>query len=94
MREHCCEHGHKCQVGKWGAKATARQSPPVEQAGLKVTDATRLEDLVRAEICIRAVVHADKVLEDASKAELAKEARTALELPASQAGVLTHQVLE
>ena len=30
--------------------------------GLQVTDATPLEDLVRAEIRIRAVVHADKVL--------------------------------
>jgi hypothetical protein len=34
----------------------------LEMTGLQVTDATPVKDLVRAEIRIRAVVHADKVL--------------------------------
>jgi hypothetical protein len=60
------------------ARKRLRDNALLEKTGLKVTDATPLEDLVRAEICIRAVGHADNVLEDMSKADLVKMARTAL----------------
>ena len=86
MKEHGRKHGPKWLEN--GSRKRLRQTPDLlAMTGLDVTDDTPLEDLVRAEIRLRAVVHADKLLADPGKIELVKEALAELKFPAQ--GFLT-----
>ena len=73
------EHGSKRL--QYGA-LKRQQAHLLAMTGLVVTDDTPLLDLLCAEVRLRAVVNADKLLEDPTKRELVKDARAALGLPA------------
>jgi len=73
------EHGSKRL--QYGA-LKRQQAHLLAMTGLVVTDDTPLPDLLCAEVRLRAVVNADKLLADPTKRQLVKDARAALGLPA------------
>jgi hypothetical protein len=87
-QEQMKEHGSKRLEN--GARKRLREQPDLlAMTGLVVTNDTPLPVLMCAEVRVRAVVNAEKLLADPAKRELVKDARTSLKLPAE--GTLSFQ---
>ena len=81
MKEHGRKHGRKRL--QYGALKRLREQPDLlARTGLVVTNETPLPQLICAEVRLRMVVNAEKLLADPAKLQLVTDVKTSLKLPA------------
>ncbi len=81
MKEHGRKHGpNRLQYGV--LKLLRKQPDLLAMTGLVVTNETPLPQLICAEVRLRSVANAEKLLADPTKRKLVKDARASLKLPA------------